>query len=92
MAEDILHYGGVKFRLRGSGNLKMVMYGLDDPLAAFNLIDLPITEAPNREPTRLCNVVSQRARLKAWTAEINETFKINRIIFYVKPIWTEYPM
>lgn len=89
MAENILHFGAVRFRLNGNGNLNLELHSLDDT-NVDTLLAIPITNT-GVEPTRLSNFNSQRARVKGFTTVINEHFKINRIIIYVKPIYTSYP-
>lgn len=90
MAEDILHYGAIRLRVQGSGNLIPSFLSLDDR----NVQVLPVIgmgSGPGREPTRLSNFTQQRARLRLKTTGINEVMKINRIIVYVKPLWTNFP-
>lgn len=89
--EMISHYTGVTLRVNGSGNLKLKFVSLDD---VKETIMLPLVMAlrTDREPTRLGNFMQQRAYLEGGTTEINETFKINRIIVWAKPVYTSYPM
>lgn len=91
MSEDLLHFGSVKLRITGSGNVDMQLIGLDDVLTQ-TLYPLPISEVSGREPVRLANLVGQRMRLKISTDEIDEWINVNRIILYVKPIYSSYPL
>lgn len=91
MAENILHFGAVRLRLNGTGNLDMQWIGLDDTKTS-DLLALTMSESPGYEPTRLCNFLAQRARLKISTNKINEHFKINRIVVFIKPKATSLPM
>lgn len=88
--ECINHYGGFRIRVKGSGSLQAQMLGLDST-PSQNLVSLTMSSAPGREPFRLANVVSQRARLIVKTTNIDEVFHINRIIIYAKPLWTDFP-
>lgn len=90
MAEDILHFGAVRYRLSGVGNLKHQVISLDDTITE-ELKPLPMQLNPGREPLRLSNSKAQRARIKVYTDQIGEKVIINRIIIFVKPIWTQYP-
>lgn len=89
-SENILHFGAVRMRVTGSGNLVMVFRALDDQ-ANSTLATLAMSSATDREPRVLANFVNQRALLELSTTAIDETFRINRIIVFAKPLWTEYP-
>lgn len=89
-AEEILHFAGVRIRVTGSGNLDMQFLSLDD-VDSQVLTPLVMSNITAREPTRLSNFISQRGALKISTNVINETFKINRIIVFVKPLWSQFP-
>lgn len=91
MAENILHFGAIRFRVNGQYNMKLSLYSLDDTYST-ELLPLPITELPGREPTRRCNFMAQRAKLKISTDKINEYVKINRIVIFAKARATSYPM
>lgn len=87
--QDILHFGAVKLRVNGTGSLQMKFIGLDN---ATEQVLAPITMAtlPGRQPQRLSNFIGQRALLEGKTTVINEIFRINKIIIFSKPLWTEY--
>lgn len=88
--EGIQHFNAVRLRVTGTGNLKMKMNSLDDEFVD-DLSDLPIKESSGIEPTTPCNFISQRAALEIKTTNIDEYFKINRIIIFSKEIFTSYP-
>lgn len=88
--EDIQHFGGVRFRLQGTGDLLMTLYDLDK-VTSSELLPLTMSLLANREPTRLSNFVTQRAILNCRTEEINEFMQINRLIIFIRPIYTSYP-
>lgn len=88
--DNIHHYGVVRLRVTGSGNLQLAFTGLDDVVTA-NLTPIAMAATPGREPRVLANFVGQRARFKIQTTVKDETFRINRIIIFAKPIWSEYP-
>lgn len=89
--EAIQHFSHLRLRVVGSGALKGQLLSLDD----VKIKDLPnATMAPiaRIEPTVLTNFVEQRARVKFYTTEENEWFRINRIIVFIKDFGSEYPM
>jgi hypothetical protein len=88
--EEIVHFAGVRMRVIGSGNLDLEFLGLDDD-PTQNLAAIAMSASTGREPTRLANFISQRGRLKISTDVIDEHFKINRVILFIKPIWSQYP-
>lgn len=88
--ENITHFTAVRMRLQGGGFLDMDLNSLDDTQTQ-QLTPFIMVSATNIQPTRLCNFVQQRASLRISTDEINEWFRINRIIIYVKEHGTSYP-
>ncbi len=88
--ENIVHFAGIRLRVTGNGNLKLSFHSLDD-VRNQTLVPLVMQATTDREPSRLSNFISQRARLEVRTTEINENFRINRIIVFAKPIYTDYP-
>jgi hypothetical protein len=89
-SEEILHFAGVRLRVTGSGNLRMTFFSLDD-VDSSTLAPIAMQTSTGREPTRLANFISQRGMLQIQTTAINETMRINRIILFAKPIWSQYP-
>lgn len=88
---EILHHIHlIRMRVTGSGNLKMRLLSLD-AVNAQSLVAFPLAATTNREPTRLCNFTEQRTQLEIKTTEINERFKISKILIFVKPVATEFP-
>lgn len=88
--ENISHLTALRFRVTGAGNLKLSLYSLDE-VRSSTLVPLIMTMTTNRQPTRLCNFMEQRTKLRVMTTEINEIFRINRIIFFMKETYTSYP-
>jgi hypothetical protein len=89
-SEDIVHYGAVRLRVTGSGNLRMTFLSLDEDTSSV-LSPIVLQATTGREPLRLANFISQRGMLEISTTAINEKFRINRVIIFEKPLWTEYP-
>ena len=88
--ESISHFAAIRVRVNGTGNLKMTVYSLDDQRSK---VLVPFTMAPKSRiiPTRLVNFVEQRASFELKTTEINEKFRINRIVIFTKEVYTSYP-
>jgi hypothetical protein len=89
--EMINHYGQITFRVTGVGNLDLQLLS-QDSIKVQTLNSLLMQSTTERQPTKLCNFNQQRAQLKISTNAINEIFNIQRIILWVKPISTSYPM
>lgn len=84
------HVVSVRLRVVGSGNLQLSLADLDD-IQVQNLVPIPMQATTRFEPLRLANLQSQRIRLVGKTTEIDETFAIQRIIMFAKPVAQEYP-
>jgi hypothetical protein len=87
---QITHIAGIRVRVVGAGNLLPVFQGYDD-IITQTLVAVPMSATDSREKTRLCNFISQASKLKLYTTEENEIFRINHIWIYIKPLYTDYP-
>ena len=88
--ENINHYTGVRMRVVGAGNLEMTLLSQDE-VRSIALTPFTMTSVARTSPFRLTNFVEQRVQLKVETLLIDESFRINRIIIYAKPLWVEEP-
>lgn len=88
--ESVNHYGGVRMRVTGSGNLKMRLLSLSETRESV-LIPFVLAATTDIEPFRLANFTQQRAQLEIKTTVINETFEISKIIIFVKPVASSLP-
>jgi len=88
--ENISHFAAIRVRVVGSGYLQMKAYSLDDVKSKV-LVPLTMQTTNRIEPTRLVNFMEQRASFELKTTVFGERFKINRIILYMKEIYTSYP-
>lgn len=88
--ELISHFTGVRMRVVGAGELEMRLLSLDE-VETVTLVPFTLTETTNREPFRLSNFNQQRAMLELKTDQIDEFFRINRIIIYATELWTDFP-
>jgi len=87
---NILHFGAVRVRVTGSGNLDLQMLGYDDILTQTRA-PLVMTPTSAQEKVRLFNFISPEMMFKFSTDEINEYFRVNRVTIFVKTQWSEYP-
>jgi hypothetical protein len=90
MAESYLHFGAIRLRLTGVGNLVPYFIGLDNTIVS-PLTAIPMSYVSGKEPTRLANAKGQRMRLKLTTTQVDEFFQINRLVVFVKELWQDIP-
>ena len=88
--EDISHFAAIRVRVNGTGQLRMAVYSLDN-VRMKNLVPLQMQTNARIIPTRLVNFMEQRAAFELGTTEIDEVFRINRIIVFSKQVFTSYP-
>lgn len=88
--EDVLHVAAFRIRVNGSGVLRGTFKGLDS-VASETSPTLTMSATPGVQPTVLSNFIGQRIFLRLETTAIDEKFNINRVIIFVKPIWSSYP-
>jgi hypothetical protein len=86
----INHYGAVRLRVNGFGNLRMTLFSLDESLSDV-LVPITMSAATDVEPNRLSNLTQQRAKLLIQTTGISENFLISKIIIFVKPVAKSWP-
>lgn len=89
--EDRLHITGVRLRVIGEGDLRMTLASFSNTRTS-TLVPLPMLTATDIEQTKLSNFRSQRTRVEISVLEIDEWFEISRLIVFVKPSATSYPM
>ena len=87
---SILHAVGVKVRVVGTGNLIPTWFGFNN-IRTKELVPIAMNATDAKVRARLGSFNSQGIKIKFETRVINEVFKINDIIPFVKPIATEYP-
>lgn len=88
--ENISHFAAIRVRVNGTGNLKLAVYSLDNVRGKV-LVPLVMQSATRIIPTRLVNFMEQRASFELKTTEIDEYMRVNRIIIFMKEIFTSYP-
>lgn len=88
--ESISHFAAIRIRVVGIGDLKVEAFSLDDVRSKV-LVPFTMATATRIVPTRIVNFMEQRACFEIKTTEINERFRINRIIIFQKETFTSYP-
>ena len=88
--EFINHFGAVRLRVTGSGNLKLRFISYDDIYDQV-LTPVSMSTATNRMPTVLSNFLQQQAQLEVKVTDIEEYFRIDQILIYIKPVYTSFP-
>lgn len=88
--ENISHFAAIRVRVVGTGDLQMTVYSLDD-VRSKTLVPFTMAAATRIIPTRLVNFMEQRAAFELKTTEMDEVFRINRIIIFMKEVFSSYP-
>lgn len=88
--DNVIHVNAIRLRVTGSGNLKLTMHSLND-VATLDLQNLAMSASTNILPTKLTNFRQQRAMLELKTTEIDETFRITKLIVFVTTVASDYP-
>ena len=95
---DIVHTVGVRYRVRGTGQLRTRLYNMgtpgdtDAPQRFVNLDNLNMTPGSGREKTAIANFQDQGIQIYFRTIFINETINMSKIILFVKPVAESYPI
>ena len=88
--ENIQHFSTVRLRVTGQGSLKMVVHSLDF-MRFKTLTPLALESRSRIQPNRIVNFVEQRACFEFQVTDIDEYFRINRIVVFMKEIYTSHP-
>jgi hypothetical protein len=88
--ESISHFAAIRVRVNGTGELEMSVRSLDD-IKIKKLVPLTMTPTARIIPTRLVNFSEQRACFELKTTGLDNEFRINRIIVFMKEMYTSYP-
>lgn len=86
----INHFGQIRIRLTGSGVMSGRLISLSDE-QEINLPDIQMQASNPKFVNVHVNFEQQRARLELKTTELGAAFLIRQIIFYLKPVGTNYP-
>jgi len=89
--EGIHHFSTVRIRATGQGTLLLTINSLDSVKNSKTLVPLEIQPISRIQPNRIVNFVEQRASLVISTRTRDDYFRLNRIVFYTKEIYTSHP-
>jgi hypothetical protein len=87
---ELIHFGAVRFRVTGSGDLLLFMHSLDD----INVVQLPsltMISATNKEPVALANYIEQQGFLEFRISGFGNTFTISKLTLFIRPVATGRP-
>lgn len=87
----INHLGLVRARVQGSGTLKLRVFGYSQNTSQ-ELPSITLVSTTDIIPTVLGNYKRQKMQIQFMTTEIDEHFRINRLIPFIKPTAASYPM
>jgi len=88
--ENIQHFSTIRIRANGAASLKLRVYSMDDVRSKV-LAPLVVELKSRIQPNRLVNFVEQRASFEIKTTEKDEYFRINRIVVFMKEMYTSHP-
>ena len=88
--DDIQHFSHIRVRVVGQGQI-FLSVASQDYVRIKTLVPLVLKPVNRQSPDRLVNFVEQRASFTFYTPELNTYFRINRIIVYMKTIYTSHP-
>ncbi len=86
----LYHCVMVRYRLTGTGEFNARLFSLDDEFE-YELPAKTLALTNNRYVDSTCNFTEQRINLEFSVDEINETFLLRQVQFYIKPVSTGYP-
>lgn len=93
--ESVNHFNAIRMRVLGAGNLIVKLNSLPDnngnAINTLTLNSVVMSNSTAIQPTVLSNFIEQRAQLELKTTELNEVFKITRIVVFARPIASSYP-
>lgn len=86
----VLHYGAIRLRVKGNGNLLMTLYSYDEITSD---VQNPVVMNANNNtpPTILANFSEMAAKLDIRTTSIDEVFNISQITIYIKETASSFP-
>jgi len=90
MNQDILHFGGIKVRVQGSGTLQPSLFSMDGN-NQFTPNSITMTNPAEFEPFRLTNLITQRCKIRLETEALNDYMEVYRIVLFYKQIFSQLP-
>ncbi len=87
---SVNHYGAIRTRVTGVGNLLMTLYSYDE-ITSDPQAPIAMSASNNTPPTVLSNFTEMAAKLDIRTTTIDEIFNISQITVYVKETASSFP-
>jgi len=88
--EDIHHFSHLRVRINGISDLKAVVHSMDY-VKSKQLVPIVVRLFTRVQSVRLVNFVEQRASFEFAHLNMDYYVKINRIVIYMKKIYTSHP-
>jgi hypothetical protein len=86
--DTVLHFTGVRLRVKGSGTLLVTVRGLDDVLTTSGE-SITLSATPGKAIWSGFNFTSERAAVKVRVATASHWFQLNRFVLYAAPAWEQ---
>lgn len=90
LSGDRVHFGAIRLRVNGSGNLKSSFASLDS-VRTQQLADFALMNTTDIEPVILANFTQQRASLTLQLTGLGDWFFLTKITVFVKQVATSIP-
>lgn len=87
---SIHHFGAIGLRIKGSGNIKIELFGQDD-IDYFLCAPVALSANPGKEFVRECFFQSERCSVKLSIENLNEWFSLRKINVYANEIFASRP-
>lgn len=84
------HFGGIKLRAKGAGNLLIDLYGEDDA-GHVSIPSISLALSPGLEPDRLINFINEKMSIKFSVTNFQEYYVITRLDVWAKALWLRRP-
>lgn len=84
------HFAGLKFRIKGVGQLLLTLYGEDD-ITTMSVPSILLNPAPGRELDMPINFKNEKMSVKFRVNTFGSRFICDKIEVYAKPLWESRP-
>lgn len=89
--EYINHFGAIRVRLKGQGNILGTLYSYDQ-IQSDILNSVPMSATADDPVTLLADFTSYVAKLELSTQNIDDVMNVSQILIYMKPVASSFPM
>lgn len=88
--ENIQHHSHLRMRVTGIADFRMVVHSMDY-IKSKELVPIMVQVLNRIQPVRIVNFVEQRVAYEFAHLKMDEYVRINRIVIYMKEIYTSHP-